>query len=75
MVGLELISRILGSTFRPRKRCASNLVLQTTLSAKEAVSILAELCDLAVVHAHKLVEADWEGEQLGVEPAFFYYGQ
>ena len=49
--------------------------LQTTWSAKEAVSILAELCDLAVVHAHKLVEADWEGEQLGVEPAFFYYGK
>ena len=34
-----------------------------------------ELCDLVIVHAHNLVQADWEGEQSKVDPAFFYWGK
>jgi hypothetical protein len=52
---------------------AANLL--TTWSAKEAVCILDELCDLVIVHAHSLVLADWEGEQSKVDPAFFYWGK
>ena len=45
--------------------------LRKTWTAKEAVNILAELCDLAIIHAHELVEEDWNGEKDGIDPAFF----
>ena len=55
------------------RKMAANLL--TTGSAKEAVCILDELCDLVIVHAHSLAQADWGGEQSKVDPAFFYWGK
>ena len=55
------------------RKMAANL--PETWSAKETTNILASLCDICIVHAHSLVEADWDGEQSRVDPTFFYGGK
>ena len=55
------------------RKMAANL--PETWTAKEATNILADLCDIGIVRAHSLVEADWDGEQARVDPTFFYWGK